>query len=84
MQNRCGGVKYQVIKGLSSLIPFIYIKYTQELLDDAFLCTKRMDKLGGVRFNYAIGEKVKFRIIRMEYNELFDSSLVGVMICHYG
>jgi FkbM family methyltransferase len=52
------GFEYQVLQGLSCLVPALSFEFTEEFIDDAKLCVEYLGSLGQVEFNYALGEKL--------------------------
>lgn len=50
------GFEYEVLRGLSTPIPFIAFEFTREFIDDARHCVDYLSSLGYVDFNYALGE----------------------------
>jgi FkbM family methyltransferase len=49
------GFEYQVLKGLSSPIPYISFEFTIEFLDDSNKCIEHLETLGYKLFNFAKG-----------------------------
>jgi FkbM family methyltransferase len=52
------GFEYQVLRGLSCLIPVLSFEFTKEFINDAKLCMKYLTSIGFVEFNYALGESM--------------------------
>jgi FkbM family methyltransferase len=54
------GYEVEVLKGLTSPIPFISIEFTPELKHKTFECMEYMTKVSDYVFNYSEGESLKF------------------------
>jgi len=48
------GFEYQVLRGLSTTIPYISFEFLSECLNEARLCVEYLTTLGSERFNYSL------------------------------
>lgn len=56
------GFEYQVLQGLSCVVPVLCFEFTREFIDDAKLCIEHLASLGHVEFNYTLGETLDLRL----------------------
>ncbi len=56
------GFEWEVLKGLSHPIPLISFEYHVEFPDSILGCLRRLSTLGPYRFNYTIGNALRFEL----------------------
>jgi len=79
------GFEFQVLKGLSQLIPHISFEFTREFFNNAESCINYLLSLGYVKFNCSLGESAKMlfntwvtaKILYQRLNLIDDSLLWG-------
>jgi len=77
------GYEYQVLQGLSRPVPHISFEFVQEIIEPSILSIQYLSSLGMKKFNYSIGESMRFALDEwIEEKEICDilASLPGSMI----
>jgi FkbM family methyltransferase len=69
------GYELEVLKGLSHPIPLISFEYHVEFPDSTLRCLRRLSLLGPYRFNYTIGNALRFELPEWVSGEECASSL---------
>ena len=54
------GYEFEVLKGLSQIVPFLSFEFTKEFLENARRCVAHLEILGYKQFNLALEEKPEF------------------------
>ncbi len=52
------GFEQQVIKGITSHIPFLSFEFTKENINDTKFCMEHLQSLGYISFNFSLGEEM--------------------------
>jgi len=55
------GYEYEVIKGLSKLVPMISFEFVPEYMEMAFRSIDHLQQIGNVEFNYSLFEEMKMK-----------------------
>lgn len=68
------GFELQVLKGLTSKIPFISFEFTREVLDDARLCVDHILSFGTAKFNFSLYSQHTFYSFKwLDSQSLFNT-----------
>lgn len=65
------GMEPEILSALSRPIPIVAFEYVPAVLDHAFVCIRRLDRLGSYRYNLVVGERERF-----ESNEWIDGKAI--------
>ncbi len=76
------GFEYQVLQGLSQLLPSVSLEYTPELIEIACACVDYLDKLGPYQYNYSVEETLKLELPMWIDGKTLKSTLRGLSTTH--
>lgn len=69
------GMEPEILSALSTPVPIVAFEYVPAVLDHAFACIRRLDRLGSYSYNLVVGERDRF-----ESDEWIDGKAIADLL----